>query len=73
MLFRLNRNLDRLGVTFSLSEVKASVMEQLDATNLKQVLTGNIFFTTDQGMRALEWDVEHRSRQTSLPLDDPAQ
>lgn len=73
MLFRLNRNLDRLEVTFSLSEVKASVMEQLDATNLKQVLTGNIFFTTDQGMRALEWDVEHRSRQTSLPLDDPAQ
>ena len=73
MLFRLNRNLDRLGVTFSLAEVKASVMEQLDATNLKQVLTGNVFFSTDQGMRALEWDVEHRSRTDKLPLDTPSQ
>ncbi|MCP5178535.1 MAG: sulfate permease [Pseudomonadales bacterium] len=68
MLFRLNRALDRLGVKLSLAEVKASVMEQLDATNLKTVLTGKVYFTTDQGMRELEADAPDRPQQEGLPL-----
>ncbi len=60
MLFRLNRNLDTRGITLSLAEVKGPVMEQLEATNLKDVLTGSVFLSTDVGMRALEWENQLR-------------
>jgi SulP family sulfate permease len=53
MLYRLNQNLDRMGVTLHFSEVKAPVMRQLEATNFVMELTGSVFFTTDQAMRDL--------------------
>lgn len=62
MLFRLNRNLDTRGITLSLAEVKGPVMEQLEATNLKDVLSGSVFLSTDVGMRALAWENSLRER-----------
>jgi len=53
MLYRLNQNLDRMGVTLHLSEVKGPVMRQLEATDFIISLTGSVFFTTDQAMRDL--------------------
>ena len=53
MLYRLNANLDRMGVTLHFSEVKNPVMRQLEATNFVMELTGSVFFTTDQAMKDL--------------------
>jgi SulP family sulfate permease len=53
MLSRVNQNLQRLGITLHLSEVKGPVMDQLEATEFLAALTGNVFFTTDQAMRDL--------------------
>jgi SulP family sulfate permease len=53
MLYRLNQNLDRMGVTLHFSEVKNPVMRQLEATNFVMELTGSVFFTTDQAMKDL--------------------
>lgn len=54
MLNRLNSNLERMGITLHLSEIKNPVMEQLEGTDLILKLTGSVFFTTDQAMRDLE-------------------
>ena len=53
MLDRLNTNLERMGITLHLSEIKNPVMEQLEGTDLIPKLTGSVFFTTDQAMRDL--------------------
>jgi SulP family sulfate permease len=53
MLLRLNRNLERRDIRLHLAELKAPVMDQLRATELPEVLTGEIFFTTDQAMKDL--------------------
>ena len=53
MLYRLNANLDRMGVTLHMSEVKSPVMRQLEADDFVLSLHGSVFFTTDQAMRDL--------------------
>lgn len=53
MMYRLNQNLESMGVKLHLSEVKGSVMRQLEATDFILRLTGSVFFTTDQAMRDL--------------------
>ena len=53
MLSRLNQNLERMGISLHLSEVKGPVMDQLEATEFLAALTGNVYFTTDQAMREL--------------------
>ena len=53
MLYRINQNLDRMGITLHLSEVKAPVMAQLEAADFIATLHGDVFFTTDQAMRNL--------------------
>ena len=53
MLYRLNENLHRMGMTLHLSEVKGPVMQQLEATDFVLSLHGSVFFTTDQAMRDL--------------------
>ena len=53
MLSRLNQNLERMGISLHLSEVKGPVMDQLEATEFLSALTGNVYFTTDQAMREL--------------------
>ncbi|MCB1684980.1 MAG: STAS domain-containing protein, partial [Pseudomonadales bacterium] len=53
MLDRMNANLEQMGITLHLSDVKNPVMEQLEGTELILRLTGSVFFTTDQAMRIL--------------------
>src|SRR5690606_25286883 len=53
MLYRLNQNLESLGIKLHLSEVKGPVMSQLEVTDFTMRLTGSVFFTTDQAMRDL--------------------
>ncbi len=53
MLERLNANLLAMDITLHFSEVKAPVMEQLEATDFLEALKGDIYFTTDQAMRDL--------------------
>jgi len=53
MLERINANLQSMGITLHFSEVKAPVMEQLEATDFLSSVRGDIFFTTDQAMRDL--------------------
>lgn len=53
MLERLNANLLAMGITLHFSEVKAPVMEQLEASDFLSSLRGDIYFTTDQAMRDL--------------------
>ena len=68
MLYRLNANLDRMGITLHLSEVKAPVMRQLEATTFLS-LHGSVFFTTDQAMRDLGervLNLQLRPRQHSM-------
>ena len=53
MLERINANLLAMGITLHFSEVKAPVMEQLEASDFLDSLHGDIYFTTDQAMRDL--------------------
>jgi len=53
MLYRLNDNLQAMGIKLHLSEVKGPVMEHFEATDFTMRLTGSVFFTTDQAMRDL--------------------
>jgi SulP family sulfate permease len=53
MLYRINQNLDRMGIKLHLAEVKTPVLEQLEATDFIMKLTGSVFFTTDQAMKDL--------------------
>jgi SulP family sulfate permease len=53
MLYRINENLKMMGITLHLSEIKAPVMAQLEATDFIAAMYGSVFFTTDQAMRDL--------------------
>ena len=58
MLYRLNQNLERMGVTLHFSEVKNPVMKQLETMDFTVVLTGSVFFTTDQAMKDLSQRIQ---------------
>ncbi len=53
MLYRINDNFARMGITLHLAEVKAPVMDQLEADDFVEALSGTIYFSTDQAMRDL--------------------
>ena len=53
MLERIDRELGRQDVRLHLSDVKGPVMDQLNAANFPNRLSGRIFFTTDAAMRDL--------------------
>ena len=53
MLEELSVNLQEIGVTLHLAEVKSPVMDQLRATEFCQTMKGQIFFTADIAMREL--------------------
>ncbi|MGE0624515.1 MAG: SulP family inorganic anion transporter [Pseudomonadales bacterium] len=53
MLYRINENFARMDITLHLAEVKAPVMDQLEADSFVELLKGNIYFSTDQAMRDL--------------------
>jgi len=49
----LNRRLKEIGVTFHLSEVKGPVMDKLKRTRFADELSGDVFLTQHQAVRAL--------------------
>ena len=53
MLEELSVNLQEIGVTLHLAEVKSPVMDQLRDTEFCQNMKGQVFFTTDIAMREL--------------------
>jgi SulP family sulfate permease len=53
MLHRVNQNLHDMGITLHLSEVKASVMDQLETDGFILALNGTVYFSTDQAMKDL--------------------
>ena len=53
MLEELSVNLQEIGVSLHLAEVKSPVMDQLRATEFCQTMKGQIFFTADIAMREL--------------------
>jgi len=52
-LLSLNQRLDDAGIRLHLSEIKGPVMDQLQHTTLPVLLTGQIFLTQYQAIRAL--------------------
>ncbi len=65
MLHRLNANLDRVGVSLNLCEVKGTLIRQLDAAELTKALSGAIFFSTDRAMKHFE--TLHQEQSNSSP------
>jgi SulP family sulfate permease len=51
MLIRLNNNLKQAGITLSLSDLKGTLLPHLNAAGLGEIITGQIFFSTDRAMR----------------------
>ena len=53
MLLRVNQQLQRSGVQLHFSDIKGPLMAQLEKTELPAVISGEIFFTTDQAFKTL--------------------
>ena len=57
MLARLNDTLNEQGIKLHLSDVKHSVLDQLERSRLMAELTGRLFFSTAEAMTRLESEV----------------
>ena len=53
MLLRISGTLADIGIRFNLSEVKGPLMKELQATGLADDISGNIYFSNDEALRAL--------------------
>ena len=49
----MNESLKRHSVLFHFCDVKSAVMRQLDATDFRERMSGQIFFNADQATREL--------------------
>jgi SulP family sulfate permease len=67
MLDRVTRNLQSIGISVHLAEVKGPVMDQLEKTDFLRRLSGKVFFTTDQAMRELETQAQNESSTETQP------
>ena len=63
MLLRVSRTLADAGIHFHLSEIKGPLMQALGPTNLAENISGEIFFSNDEAMRALT--EAHSTSETS--------
>jgi SulP family sulfate permease len=72
MLIRLNSNLARAGITLNLSDVKGTLMPQLNAARLAENITGEIFFTADRAMKhfAKELEESRERKEQSVSAQD---
>ncbi len=68
MLHRVNANLERAGITFNLCEVKGTLMPVLEAAQLPQTLTGQVFFSADRAMKYFV-ELKHKEQQRQSTLD----
>lgn len=53
LLEELSENLEEVGITLHLAEVKGPVMDKLKETDFHQKMKGKVFFTTDIAMKEL--------------------
>ena len=53
MLLRMSGTLADIGIRFNLSEVKGPLLKELQATGLADDISGNIYFSNDEALRAL--------------------
>lgn len=53
MLQRMSQTLADVGIRFNLSEIKGPLMQELRATGLAEKISGNIYLSNDEAMRAL--------------------
>ena len=53
MLLRVDQQLQRSGVQLHFSDIKGPLLAQLEKTELPAVVSGEIFFTTDQAFKTL--------------------
>jgi SulP family sulfate permease len=53
MIARLSRNLAVAGIKVHLSDIKGPVLQQLESAGVTRELTGQIFFSAEQGLRSL--------------------
>lgn len=54
MIARLSRNLAVAGIKVHLSDIKGPVLQELESAGVTRALTGQIFFSAEQGLRSLE-------------------
>jgi sulfate permease, SulP family len=68
MLVRLNGNLLRAGITLNLSDIKGTLIPHLEAADLANTISGEIFFSADRAMKhfAKELVVEPESTQDNF-------
>ena len=53
MIEALSENLEEIGVTLHLAEVKGPVMDKLRETDFYRRMKGEVFFTTDEAFQKL--------------------
>ena len=69
MLIRVVQSLKRQNITLHLSEVKGPVMDQLQRSEFFNILTGKLYFSTDQAMRELQREIDpYKARQEEIDL-----
>ncbi|MFM7121953.1 MAG: SulP family inorganic anion transporter, partial [Gammaproteobacteria bacterium] len=71
MLARVSRNLAAARIILHLTDVKAQVLRQIEAAELPRALTGQIYFSADQALRALDAAVTSYSNPPAREPSDP--
>ncbi len=69
MLIRLNNNLKEAGITLSLSDLKGTLLPHLNAAGLGDILTGQIFFSTDRAMRYFADEAKAKAEESKKSED----
>jgi sulfate permease, SulP family len=69
MLIRLNNNLKEAGITLSLSDLKGTLLPHLNAAGLGDILTGQIFFSTDRAMRYFADEAKAKAEESRKSED----
>ncbi|MDA4846869.1 SulP family inorganic anion transporter [Hoeflea poritis] len=64
----INERLNDTGVTFNLSEIKGPVMDRLERSHFLEQLTGRVFLSQHQAMRALAGDASDDSAADMIVL-----
>ena len=71
-LIRINRHLSRMGIRFNLSQVKYQIRQQFKATGFDKILTGDIFFTTDEAVKKMRQRLDQEDAHAGEAPDENA-
>lgn len=73
MLIRLNNNLKEAGITLSLSDLKGTLLPHLNAADLANIITGQIFFSTDRAMRYFAEEAQAKAEDSKTQEEADSQ